>query len=84
MCQSHVEIEGCMNTYEVHMSPALNGSSAIRQFEGSNAVQIRDGITFNFYTGLPHMYLFVVLSNVSFNQCNSMHASHKISLYILQ
>ena len=39
------------------MSPALNGSSAIRvrRFERSNAVEIREGITFDFYTGLPHM-----------------------------
>ena len=31
------------------MSPALNGSSAIRRFEGSDAIEIRDGITFDFY-----------------------------------
>ena len=37
------------------MSPALNGSSAIRRFEGSDAIEIRDGITFDFYTGLPHI-----------------------------
>ena len=35
------------------MSPALNGSSAIWRFEGSDAVEIRNGITFGFYTGLP-------------------------------
>ena len=34
------------------MSPALNGSSVIRRFKGSDAIEIRDGITFNFYTGL--------------------------------
>ena len=33
---------------------ALNGSSAIRRFEGSEAVDT-DGITFDFYTGLPHI-----------------------------
>ena len=37
------------------MSPALNGSSAIRHFKGSDAIKIRDGITFDFYTGLPHI-----------------------------
>ena len=37
------------------MSPALNGSSVIRRFEGSDAIEVRDGITFDFYTGLPHM-----------------------------
>ena len=39
------------------MSPALNGSSVIWRFEGSNAIEIRDGITFDFYTGLPHIYM---------------------------
>ena len=37
------------------MSPGLNGSSAIRRFEHNDAIEIRDGITFDFYTGLPHM-----------------------------
>ena len=40
------------------MSPALNRSSAIRHFEGSDATEILDGIAFDFYTGLPHIYLF--------------------------
>ena len=39
------------------MSPTLNGSSAIRRFEGNDAIEIRNGITFEFYTGLPHMYI---------------------------
>ena len=43
--------------YEARMSPALSGSSAIWRFEGNNAVEIRDGITFEFYTGLPHIIL---------------------------
>ena len=42
-------------SYEARMSPALNGSSAIRRFERSDAIDIRDGITFDFYTGLPHI-----------------------------
>ena len=43
------------------MSPALNGSSAIRRFEGSDVIEIRDGITFDFYTGLPHVYVVVLV-----------------------
>ena len=39
------------------MGPALNGSSVIRCFEGTDAIKIRDGITFDFYTGLPHVFL---------------------------
>ena len=42
------------------MSPALNGSLVIWHFEGSDAIEIRDGINFNFYTGLPHILLTVV------------------------
>ena len=37
------------------MSPALNGSSALQHFERSNAIEIRNGIMFNFYPGLPYM-----------------------------
>ena len=37
------------------MSPALNGSSVIRHFEHSDAIEMHDGIIFDFYTGLPHM-----------------------------
>ena len=37
------------------MSPALNGSSAIQRFKGSDAIEIHDRITFDFYTGLPHI-----------------------------
>ena len=37
------------------MSPALNGSSALQRFEHSNAIEIRNGIMFDFYLGLPHM-----------------------------
>ena len=44
------------------MSPALNGSSAIRRFERGDAIEIRDGITFDFYTGLPHvLWVSIVL-----------------------
>ena len=38
------------------MSPALNGSTALQRFERGNAVEIRNGIMFNFYPGLPQMY----------------------------
>ena len=38
------------------MSPALNGSSAIWRFEGSDAIEIRNEITFDFYTGLPDVH----------------------------
>ena len=44
------------------MSPALNGSSAIRRFKGSDAIEIHDGITFDFYTGLPQMIYVMYLA----------------------
>ena len=37
------------------MSPTLNGSSAIQRYEGSDVIEICNGIAFNFYTGLPHI-----------------------------
>ena len=41
--------------YEVRVSPALNESSVIWCFKHSDAVEIHDGITFDFYIGLPHL-----------------------------
>ena len=38
------------------MSPSLKGSTALKCFERSNAVEIRNRIMFDFYPGLPHMY----------------------------
>ena len=34
-----------------------NGSSAIQCFERGDAIETYDKITFNFYTGLPHIYI---------------------------
>ena len=48
------------------MSPALNGSLAIQCFEGSDAIEIRDGITFDFYMRLPHvetLYMHLLTNN---------------------
>ena len=41
--------------YEAHMSPTLNGSSAIQRFKHNNTIEIRDSITFDFYMGLAHV-----------------------------
>ena len=67
------------------MGPALNGSSAIRRFERSDAIEIRDGITFNFYTGLPHVYVNYLLSHSIFtaftnSEVLSSTASNQIEL----
>ena len=43
------------HVYTARMSPALNGSSALQRFERSNAIEIRNGIMFDLYPGLPHI-----------------------------
>ena len=58
------------------MNPALNGSSAIRHFKHSDAIEIRDGITFDFYTGLPH----IVISNNSHIWLGGLCAGYKYRL----
>ena len=42
--------------FVVRMNPALNESAALQHFERSNTVKICNGIMFNFYPGLPHMW----------------------------
>ena len=41
--------------HTAHVSPARNRSSALQHFEFGNMVEIRNGIRFDFYSGLPHM-----------------------------
>ena len=37
------------------LNPALNGSSEMRHFERSDAIEICNGIISDFYTGLIHI-----------------------------
>ena len=37
------------------MSPTLNGSSALQHFERSNAIEIGNGVMFDFDPGLPQI-----------------------------
>ena len=41
--------------YTVRMSPTRNGSTALQCFECGNALEIHNGIMFDFYLGLPHI-----------------------------
>ena len=50
--QFRVEIKHYSVVYLARMSPALNGSSALEHFKHS---EIRNGIMYDFYPGLPHM-----------------------------
>ena len=53
------------------MSPTRNGSAALQRFECGNAVEICNGITFDFYLGLPHM----PLSSLSIYQWTPLHVA---------
>ena len=43
------------------MSLALNESTALQRFDRNNTVEIRNGIMFDFYLGLPHNIYIVAL-----------------------
>ena len=45
------------------MNPALNGSSTLERFERSDASEIRNGIMFDFYPGLPHVYHLIIVKS---------------------
>ena len=53
------------HTYTVHMSPTLNGSSALKHYECGNVIEIRNGIMFDFYLGLPQFSYCLILVSVS-------------------
>ena len=66
LCSKHCIVElllrvglialcGYSHIYVARMSPTLHRSSAIRCFERGDAIEIHDGIIFNFYTGLSHI-----------------------------
>ena len=51
------------------MSPTRNGSSALQRFEHGNAFEIRNRIMFDFYPGLPHILVVVVVVSCSSITC---------------
>jgi len=55
----------------VRMSPALNRSSLLERFERSNAIEICNGIMFDFYPGLPHIAVHVELADF-WSQCQQL------------
>ena len=46
------------------MSPALNESTTLECFERGNTVEIRNEIMFDFYPGLPHIYVVAVVTAI--------------------
>ena len=71
----------CMNIlwiYEAHMSHTLNGSSAMWRFEGSNAIEIRYWITFDFYTIL---LLYAWWCILAYHSIKDLHSKWWVVLY---
>ena len=66
---------------KARMSPTLNRSSAIRHFKRSNANEIRYGITFDFYTGLPHIHAEAYLRDLSDAQNVTLKAKHPLAAW---
>ena len=81
-----------MNTWHIYtarMSPTANGSSVLKRFKHSNAIEIRNGTMFNFYLGpVPHIWPSVWSSYgrisegpLYYNHCAGMVKSERV--YIL-
>ena len=51
------------------MNLALNGNSEIQRFECVDTIEIRDGIKFVFYPGLPQMCLKLCVTHPRSYQC---------------
>ena len=49
--------------YIARMSPTLSGSSALQRVKLGDVIEIRNGIIFDFYSGLPHMHLLNQLTS---------------------
>ena len=41
--------------YIARMSPTLSGSSALQRVKVGDALEMRNGLIFDFYSGLPHI-----------------------------
>ena len=59
--RTHYRLRSAVTQYTAHMSPTLNGSSVLQRFQRGNALEIPNGIVFDFYPGLPHVVLLIHL-----------------------
>ena len=59
--------------YIVRVSPTLSGSSAVQRVKLGDALEIRNRIVFNYYSGLLHMHIgkYRAPSQVLVNEANS-------------
>ena len=54
-----VNMSGICASTHARLCPTLNGSSALQHFKLGKMIEIRNGIMFDFYPGLPHIVLQV-------------------------
>ena len=48
----------------MRMNPAFKGSFVLQRFERYNVIEICNGIIFNFYSGMLHIFLFVLNTQI--------------------
>ena len=73
-------LSGCIRyscVYIARMSPTLSGSSALQRVKLGDALEIRNGIIFDFYSGLPH---FIVKTSKKRGRPGSFHHVNEIRL----
>ena len=73
-------IDGCC-VYTVHLSSALNGSSEISRFKRRVVMEIRNGIIFDFYTGLTHVLVLCHYSGNDNNHADPRSVYHHTTMY---
>ena len=61
--QGSYALRGCIRyscIYIVCISPTLSGSSALQSIKLGDALKIRNGMIFDFYSRLPHIHICVM------------------------
>ena len=53
----HYSVRSTWHVYTARMSPVHNGSSVLQRFERGNVFAISNRIMFDFYLGLPHLWI---------------------------
>ena len=58
-----------INKTSQRMSPTLNESSVLKHFEHSSTIEIRNRIMFDFYSGLPLIYINALYREIKQTKC---------------
>ena len=61
------------------MSPTLNRSTVLQHFEQGNAIEIHNGIMFDFYPRLPHPYCTTSYIEVEENLNERAHQHQQVA-----